>query len=76
MAMVSNKLLGALAVRLGLHRHLHYNDTSILGQIGHYAEDIKIAEDESNGAMDYWLGNKDPPKVDFDQVLYIIDPPS
>lgn len=72
MAMVSNKFLGALAVRLGLHRHLHYHDTSMIGQIGHYAEDIKIAEDESNGVMDYWLGTRDSPKVDFNQVLYII----
>ena len=63
MAMVSNKFLGALAVRLGLHRHLQYFGSPLQGQITHYAEDIQLAETEGDGAMDYWLATRDSPKV-------------
>jgi len=63
MAMVSNKFLGALAVRLGLHRHLQHFGGPLQGQITHYAEDTQIAEAEGDGAMDYWLGTRDSPKV-------------
>lgn len=63
MAMVSNKFLGALAVKLGLHRHLQHFSNSLQSGVTQYAEDIQIAEEESNGIMDYWLGTKDSPKV-------------
>lgn len=63
MAMVSNKFLGAVAVKLGLHRHLQYFGGAIQSQITQYAEDIQLAEAESEEAMDYWLGTKDSPKV-------------
>ncbi|KAJ5159977.1 Dicer-like protein 1 [Penicillium canariense] len=62
MAMVSNKFLGALAVHLGLHRHLNHADGPIQGQITRYAEEIQSAEAESDGIMDYWLHTKDSPK--------------
>ncbi|KAJ5527211.1 dicer-like protein 1 [Penicillium frequentans] len=62
MAMVSNKFLGALAVKLGLHRHLQHFSNSLQSGVTQYAEDIQIAEEESNGIMDYWLGTKDSPK--------------
>lgn len=63
MAMVSNKFLGALAVRLGLHTHLRHFSNPLQSQITHYAEEIQIAESESEGAVNYWLATKDSPKV-------------
>lgn len=63
MAMVSNKFLGALAVKLGFHRHLQHFNNSLQSGVTQYAEDMQIAEEEANGIMDYWLGTKDSPKV-------------
>lgn len=63
MAMVSNKFLGALAVKLGFHRHLQHFSAAIQSNMTHYAEDLQTALEESEGAMDYWLGSKDSPKV-------------
>lgn len=63
MAMVSNKFLGALAVKLGLHTHLKYFSAPLQSQITQYAEEIQTAEGESEGAVDYWTVTKDPPKV-------------
>lgn len=63
MAMVSNKFLGTLAVKLGLHTHLRHFSSALQSQITHYAEDMQMAEAESEGAVDYWLATKDSPKV-------------
>lgn len=63
MAMVSNKFLGALAVKLGFHRHLLHFSNPIQANITQYAEEIQLAEEESDGAMDYWLSTRDSPKV-------------
>ena len=63
MAMVSNKFLGALAVKLGLHRHLQHFSNALQSQITHYAEEIQTAESECEGAVDYWVATKDSPKV-------------
>lgn len=63
MAMVSNKFLGALTVRLGFHRHLQYFGSALQSQITHYAEAIQMAEDKGDGAMDYWLSVEECPKV-------------
>ncbi|KAJ5674560.1 dicer-like protein 1 [Penicillium maclennaniae] len=68
MAMVSNKFLGALAVRLSLHQHLQYVGGPLQGLITHYAEDIQIAEAEADGAMDYWLDTRDSPKCLADMI--------
>lgn len=68
MAMVSNKFLGALAVKLGFHRHLQHFSNPVQANITHYAEDIQIAEEESGGSMDYWLNTKDAPKVVSDPL--------
>ncbi|KAB8229093.1 putative RNA helicase/RNAse III [Aspergillus alliaceus] len=62
MAMVSNKFLGALAVKLGLHTHLRHFSNPLQSRITHYAEEIQAAENESDGAVDYWMATKDPPK--------------
>ncbi|KAJ5654049.1 hypothetical protein N7490_001052 [Penicillium lividum] len=55
MAMVSNKFHGALSVKLGFHRHLLHFSNPIQASITQYAENIQIAEENSNGSMDYWL---------------------
>ncbi|KAJ5107010.1 hypothetical protein N7456_003685 [Penicillium angulare] len=68
MAMVSNKFLGALAVKLGFHRHLQHFSNPITSIIPQYAEELQLAEEESNGAMDYWLGTKEAPKCLPDMV--------
>lgn len=61
--MVSNKFLGALAVKLGLHRHLRHFSNPLQAQITQYAEEIQTAESEGEGAVDYWVDTKDSPKV-------------
>ncbi|KAJ5945845.1 hypothetical protein N7454_002684 [Penicillium verhagenii] len=62
MAMVSNKFLGALSVKLGFHRHLQHFSSPLQSGITQYAEDIQYAEEENPGMMDYWLGTRDSPK--------------
>ncbi|ODH53084.1 hypothetical protein GX48_00618 [Paracoccidioides brasiliensis] len=62
MAMVSNKFLGAVAVKLGLHRHLLYFSKALLGQITRYAEEIEATETESIDSPDFWTTTSDPPK--------------
>lgn len=63
MAMVSNKFLGALCVKLGFHRHLRQYHASLESQVRAYAEDIKEAEAISQGQRDYWTTIKEAPKV-------------
>lgn len=61
--MVSNKFLGALAVKLGLHLHLQHFSNPLMIQNSKYAEELQLAESESNGEVDYWLSTSDSPKV-------------
>lgn len=63
MALVSNKFLGALCVKLGFHRHLRFNSPSAMYQIQEYVTEITEAERDSNGTRDYWTATKNPPKV-------------
>ena len=63
MAMVSNKFLGALCVKLGFHKHLRSNGSSLEAQIRDYVMEIQETEREANGAVDYWVHAKSPPKV-------------
>lgn len=63
MAMVSNKFLGAVCVKLGYHRHLRHSHAGLESQIKAYVEEVEEAEQQSNGARDYWTVVKDPPKV-------------
>lgn len=63
MAMVSNKFLGALCVKLGFHRHLRHSTSIMEGQIRTFLEVIEQAEKQANGARDYWRNVKDVPKV-------------
>lgn len=73
MAMVSNKFFGAVAVKLGFHKHLRHNTTMLLGQIQEYVAELAQAEESAGGAMDYWMVTKDPPKVGIGQVYCEID---
>ncbi|KAL4956056.1 hypothetical protein BDW69DRAFT_181948 [Aspergillus filifer] len=68
MAMVSNKFLGALAVKLGLHKHLRFFSSPLLSRITKYAEEIEAAVLENRTAVDYWTGTTDPPKCLPDMV--------
>ncbi|KAL2352640.1 dsRNA-specific nuclease [Cryomyces antarcticus] len=62
MAMVSNKFLGAVCVRIGFHRHLRHNSSIIEYQIREYVTELQEAERDSNGARNYWTTVKAPPK--------------
>ena len=63
MAMVSNKFLAAVSVKLGFHKHLRSNGAVIEAQNREYVVEINEAEAEANGAQDYWTNTKQPPKV-------------
>lgn len=68
MAMVSNKFLAALSVKLGFHRHLRSNSAIIEAQNRDYVAEITEAEQEAKGARDYWTNTKQPPKALSDIV--------
>ncbi len=76
MAMVSNKFLAALSVRLGFHRHMRSNGAVIEHQNREYVIEIQEAEKEAKGAPDYWTNTKQPPKVQIPATLHeaIADP--
>ncbi len=63
MAMVSNRFLAALSVKLGFHKHLRFSSQVIEFQNRNYATELEEAERDSNGARDYWTTTKNPPKV-------------
>ena len=63
MAMVSNKFLAALSVKLGFHKHLRYTGAIIEKQNREYVTELEDAEAESNGSRDYWTNTKQPPKA-------------
>ena len=63
MAIVSEKFLGALCVKLGFHKHIRLNTSAIESRIRAYVQDIQEAEEEPGSAPDYWVHGKDPPKV-------------
>ena len=63
MAMVSNKFLGALSVKLGFHQHMRQNTPPLLSLVQEYVTEITEAELESKGARDYWTTTKNPPKA-------------
>ncbi|EED23279.1 RNA helicase/RNAse III, putative [Talaromyces stipitatus ATCC 10500] len=67
MAMVSNKFLGSLAVRLSLHTHLQYFSNPLQAQIARAVQDSQLAYD-SHQTVDFWLHTDDPPKCLSDMV--------
>lgn len=69
MAMVSNKFLAALSVKLGFHKHLRYTGAIIEKQNRDYAtelEDARLAAPPDS--RDYWTNTTQPPKVLSDIV--------
>jgi endoribonuclease Dicer len=62
MAMVANKFLGALCVKLGFHRHLRCNHAQLQHQVMEYVSEVEHAAAKADGEVDYWIGVKDPPK--------------
>ncbi|KAL9579266.1 MAG: hypothetical protein Q9203_006771, partial [Teloschistes exilis] len=68
MALVSNKFLAALSVKLGLHKHIRFSSPAIEAQNREYTQEVEEAERESNGARDYWTTTKNPPKCLSDVV--------
>lgn len=72
MAMVSNRFLGALTVKLRLHTHLQYFSSALQSQITHFVEDIEVAEAESDSAMDHWQSTNEPPKVVAIHTLQVL----
>ncbi|KAL8714322.1 MAG: hypothetical protein Q9220_001653 [cf. Caloplaca sp. 1 TL-2023] len=68
MAMVSNKFLAAVAVKLGFNRYLRFRSPAIESQNREYVQEIHDAEEESKGARDYWTLTKTPPKCLSDIV--------
>ncbi len=63
MAMVSNKFLGALCVRLGFHKHIRHNGGLVENQIRNYVTEIQLARTTAKNAPDYWVHVKSAPKV-------------
>lgn len=63
MAMVSNKFLGFVAVKLGIHRHLSKYSSSLNNQIASYADEVETVESEGDETPDAWMSTSDPPKV-------------
>ena len=63
MAMVSNKFLAALAVKLGFHRHLRCGGAIVELSVREFVAEVNEAERDSDGARDYWTLTKNPPKV-------------
>ena len=68
MAMVSNKFLAALSVKLNFHKHLRYTSAVIEKQNRDYVTELQEAEAAADGARDYWTNTKQPPKTLSDIV--------
>jgi endoribonuclease Dicer len=65
MAMVSNKFLGAVCIKIGFHRHMRHNHPLLARQMKEYIDEVELAEEAASrtGEVDYWIHVKDPPKV-------------
>ncbi|KAF2682135.1 hypothetical protein K458DRAFT_342502 [Lentithecium fluviatile CBS 122367] len=67
--MVANKFLGAVSVKLGFHTHIRQNNAALTSEIRNYVTELEEAENEANGAVDYWVGiSSEPPKCLADVV--------
>lgn len=60
-AMVTNKFLAAVCVKLEFHKHLRYTTNGLGSQIAAYILDLQEAQSKTN-LPDYWLMPNDPPK--------------
>jgi len=68
MAIVSNRFLGVVCVKLGFHRHIRHNTASIERQVRIFAEELEAAEELKPGTRDFWTGLRDAPKCLADVV--------
>ena len=73
MAMVSNKFLAALAVKLGFHKHLRSGSAVIEASNRKFVEDIHQAMEKANGSPDYWTTVENPPKVQQGTTFFTYD---
>lgn len=73
MAMVSNKFLAALAVKLGFHRHLRVMGSIVELSVREFVAEVNEAEREAKGARDYWTMTKNPPKVSQEAIPQYLD---
>ena len=63
MAMVSNKFLAALSVKLGFHKHLRSMGAAVEKQNRDYATELEHTEEKYPGTRDYWTNTSQPPKA-------------
>jgi hypothetical protein len=75
MAMVSNKFLAALSAKLGFNKHIRVGGSLVEYQNREYVAEIREAEAESDGARDYWMATKTPPKACL-ASNFIVAPPN
>lgn len=68
MAMVSNRFLGMLCIKLGFHRHLRHNQPHMGTAIRDFVLEIEEAERDSAGAKDFWTTVRNAPKCLADIV--------
>lgn len=68
MAMVSNKFLSFISVRLGFNKHLQLFNPHPWGRINSYIDDLKRVIEETEDAPDAFIFMKDPPKALADIV--------
>lgn len=68
MAMVSNKFLASVSVRLGFNKHLQLFNPHPWGKINGYIDDLKRVLEETGDAPDAFVLMKDPPKALADIV--------
>ncbi|KAF5005885.1 hypothetical protein FDECE_7698 [Fusarium decemcellulare] len=81
MAMASNQFLGCLCVKLGLHKHLLFTTSSLIGQISEFVTELELAEEDARKEAkadrtpmrkDFWLKASSPPKAFADVVEALI----
>lgn len=64
MAMVSNRFLATLCVKIGFHRHLLHNMPALAGRVQAFVEQLGVAQARAgDDARDYWIDVKSAPKV-------------
>lgn len=68
MAMVSNKFLAAVAVRLGFDKHIKATTPRLLLDISRYAGKVRAALENREVKRDFWTEIDDPPKSLSDLV--------
>lgn len=62
-AMVSNRFLGALSVKIGFFRHLIHCSQPVGRNVSIYVAEVEEVERAAKGQPDYWITARNPPKV-------------